>query len=316
MLHALLLALTLIPVHGLVLDNVRDTTIVRTDAVPGMLPSQTQRYQLAPSARLRSGVGIDAFLDRTTEPWTLRDAHPAGEFAPGVPDPGRVIAMELGSPLPPALLVDQNGRLVRLDRAFKGKTLLLSFVFTRCPDRTLCPAISGKYAYLQSHLDPKHFALAEITLDPQYDSPAILHRYGDAYGSDAKMWSLLTGTGSTIQRVLDEFRINSLRESTSNFIHDDKLYIVTPEGRVAYVVDTAGWDPQAAIEQARSVAGLASNPFERFKLSLIANVVAVCGGSQFAGVALLELALFFFIVIVVAIGLWIVARVLWAKPSH
>jgi hypothetical protein len=130
------------------------------------------------------------------------------------------------------------------------------------------------------------------------------------------MWSLLTGTGSTIQRVLDEFRINSLRESTSNFIHDDKLYIVTPEGRVAYVVDTAGWDPQAAIEQARSVAGLASNPFERFKLSLIANVVAVCGGSQFAGVALLELALFFFIVIVVAIGLWIVARVLWAKPSH
>jgi protein SCO1 len=316
MLHALLLALTLVPVHGVVLDTVNGTAIVRTEIVPGMLPAQTQRYRLDPASRFRSGVGIDAFLDRTTRPWTLRDVHPAGPFSPGMPDPGRVIAMELGSPLPAAKLVDQNGRLVELDRAFQGKTLLLSFVFTRCPDRTLCPAISGKYAYMQSHLDPKHFALAEITLDPQYDSPAVLHRYGDAYGNNPSIWSLLTGTGSTLQRVLNEFRISSLRESTSNFIHDDKLYIVTPQGRVAYIVDTAGWDPQAAIEQARSVAGLASNPFERFKLSLIANVVAVCGGSQFAGVALLELSLFFFIVIIVAAGLWVVARVLWAKPSH
>jgi protein SCO1 len=316
MLHALLLALTLIPVHGVILDNAHGTAIVRTDVVPGMLPAQIRPYRVEPAARYRSGTGIDAFLDRDTQPWTLRNAHPAGPFAPGMPDPGRVIAMELGSPLPAAQLVDQNGRLVNLDRTYAGKTLLLSFIFTRCPDKTLCPAISGKYAYMQSHLDPKHFALAEITLDPQYDSPAVLRQYGNAYGASANVWTLLTGTGSTIQRVLNEFRISSLRESTSNFIHDDKLYIVTPQGKVAYIVDTAGWDPQAAIEQARAVAGLASNPFERFKLSLIANVVAVCGGSQFAGVALLELSLFFLIVIAVGLGLWAVARVLWPKPTH
>lgn len=316
MLHAVLLAVSLIPIHGVVLDTLPNgTVIVSTDPVPAMLAAQTERYRLEPSARFAAGTGVDAFLDRSTQPWTLREAHAAGTFAPGLPDPGRVLAIELGSPLPAAKLVDQNGRLLTLDRAFAGKTLLLSFIFTRCPDRTLCPAISGKYAYLQAHLDPKHFALAEITLDPQYDSPAILRGYGSTYGANPATWTLLTGTGSTIQRVLDVFRISSLRVSTSNFIHGDKLYIVTPQGRVAYIVDTAGWDPEGVLSEARSVAGLASNPFDRIKLSLVANVVAMCGGSQFAGIALLELTLFFVIILIVGGGLWAVARVLWAKPG-
>jgi hypothetical protein len=192
---------------------------------------------------------------------------------------------------------------------------LLSFIFTRCPDRNLCPAISGKFAYLQAHLDPKRFALVEITLDPQYDSPAILRSYGAQYGAIAKRWYLLTSTGSATQRILDAFGINSLRVSSANFIHNDKLYIVTPKGKVAYIVDTAGWDPDGVIAEASSVAGMASNPFERFKLSLIASVVALCGGSQFAGIVLLELALFFVVLIFVAAGLWAVARVLWIHPD-
>jgi hypothetical protein len=60
---------------------------------------------------------------------------------------------------------------------------------------------------------------------------------------------------------------------------------------------------------------MASNPFERLKLSLIASVVALCGGSQFAGIVLLEISLFVIIVIVVAISLWIVGRVLWSRAA-
>ena len=312
---ALAAVLTVVPVHGTTLARLPDgTAIVRTDAAPMMLPAQIRRYRVQPAAAASPGTEIDALLDRSTQPWSLRKTVVAGGFSPGLPEPGRVIPVELGSPLPKATLVNQDGRIVELDRAFLGKTTLIAFVFTRCPDRTLCPAISGKFAYLQAHLDPRRFALVEITLDPPYDSPAVLRRYGASYGADPAIWSLLTGTGSSITRVLDEFRISSLRLSTSNFLHDDKLFIVTSEGRVGYVVETAGWDPQAALAQARSIAGLSSNPFERFKLSLIAGVVAICGGSQFAGIVLLELALFALIVLLVTGALWWVARILWAKP--
>ena len=282
--------------------------------MPQVLPASIRRYRVVPANAAPAGTQIDAFLDRSTVPWTLRETVTAGTFSPGLPQPGRVIPIELGSPLPAARLVDQNARIVELDRAFAGRTTLIAFVFSRCPDRTLCPAISGKFAYLQAHLDPTRFALVEITLDPPYDSPAVLRRYGTSYGANPAMWSLLTGKGSTIQRVLDEFRISSMRVSTSNFLHDDKLFIATSEGRIAFIADTASWDPEAALAQARSIAGLSSNPFERFKLSLVAGVVAICGGSQFAGIVLLELALFFIIVFLVAVGLWWVSRILWAKP--
>jgi cytochrome oxidase Cu insertion factor (SCO1/SenC/PrrC family) len=311
---SLIAALALIPVHGIVLDPLSDrAAIVAMDAVTQTLPSLTHRFRLEPAQHLRAGVGIDAYLDRSTSPWTLRNVNAAGVFAPGLPDAGRVIAVDVNSQIPNAQLVDENGRLVELAHAFAGKTVLLSFIFTRCPDRTLCPAISGKFAYLQNHLDPHRFALAEITLDPPYDSPKVLRGYAASYGANPAIWTLLTGKGSTIIRLLDEFGIDSLRVSTANFVHDDKLFIVSPSGRIADIIETAGWDPEAAIAQARAVAGLTSNPLERFKLSLISGVVALCGGSQAAGIVLLETALFFAIAAVAGVTLWAVARILWPK---
>jgi protein SCO1 len=314
MIALLAAAIALVPVHGVVLDTLPDrTAIVRTDAVPAMQPARTARYRLSPAAAFVAGTNVDALMDSSTHPPTLREAIAARRFAPGLPDSGRAVRVEPGSALPVAELVDQEERAVRLDRAFAGKTLLLSFVFTRCPDRTLCPAISGKFAYLQEHLDPRRFALAEITLDPQYDSPAILREYGARYGARRENWALLTGTGSTIERLLDAFSVSSMRVSSANFLHDDKLIIASPAGRVATIVETASWDPDGAIAQARAVAGMAGNPFERFKLALIANAIALCGGSQFAGIALLELALFSVITVVALVGMWLVARVLWPR---
>lgn len=308
--------LAVIPVHGLVIESLPNrSAIVRIDPVVAMLPAQTRRYRLMPPLTFHAGTTIDALLDPATHPATLRDAVAAASFAPGLPDSGRVVPVQLGGTLPAAALVDQNGRIVQLEQAFRGKTLLLSFIFTRCPDRTLCPAISGKFAYLQQRLDAKRFALAEITLDPQYDSPAVLREYAAAYGAKPQSWTLLTGMGSTIQRLLDQFGISSMRVSASNFLHDDRLFIVTPAGKVAYVVETGGWDPQSVIAQARAVSGLANNPFERFKLALVADVVALCGGSEFAGVALLELSLFTLLTIIALLGLWAVARVLWVKRA-
>ncbi len=313
MLVALLFA-AFVPIHGIVLAVQPDgTAIVRNDTAPEMLPSQTRRYRISPRIPLVPGTGIDGFADLDTTPWTLRYAVVAGPFVPGLPNPGSVLSVDVGSPLPEAQLVDQRGQFVSLKRAFNGKTLLLTFVFTRCPDRTLCPAISGKYAYVQSQLDPAHFALAEITLDPPYDSPRILSDYGRSYGANLATWKLLTGEGSTIQRLLDEFGIDSMRVSASNFIHNDKLFIVRPDGKVAYIVQSAAWDPDGVIAEARSVAGLGSNPFERLKLSLVADAVAFCGGSQWAGIVLLELSLFVVIAAFVTGGLWIVARLLWDK---
>jgi len=317
-LQALIAAATiaLAPAHATVVAAIPGGgAVVRFDPITLTIPALTRRVRFEPAHAVTPGVGVDAILDRNTQPWTLRNAVDAGEFSPGVPEPGRVIPIDLGYTLPPARLIDQNGKLVRLDRAFAGKTVVLSFIFTRCPDRSLCPAISGKFAYMQSRLDPARFALVEITLDPPYDSPAVLRRYGQQYGEDPRVWTLLTGTGGAVKHVLDEFKITSLRISSSDFLHSDRLFVVAPNGRVAFIAETGGWDPDGVLSEARSVAGMSSNPFERAKLSLIASIVAFCGGSQFAGIVFLEMGLFFIITAIVITSLWMVARVLWRKEG-
>jgi cytochrome oxidase Cu insertion factor (SCO1/SenC/PrrC family) len=312
---ALLLA-GLLPFHGLVVaPESNGNVVVRNVPITQMLQAQTRRYQLAPKIALRAGAGVDALLDRSTQPWTLREPVAAAAFVAGLPNAGRVVPVDIGKPLPRASLVDQDERPLQLADAFKGKTMLLSFIFTRCPDTDVCIAISSKYTQLQRDLDPAHFALVEITLDPPYDSPAVLRAYGKQFDRNPASWTLLTGTGSTLTQVLDEFGISSLKTESARYIHSDKLFIVTPQGRVAYVVDTAGWDPRGVEAEARSVEGMASNPFERFKLSLIASVVALCGGSQFAGVVVLEVALFFLITLIVTVALVIVGRVLWHRAA-
>jgi hypothetical protein len=102
-----------------------------------------------------------------------------------------------------------------------------------------------------------------------------------------------------------------MRVSSSNFLHDDRLFIVSPQGRVASIVETADWDPQSVLAQARAISGLASNPFERFKLALVAEAVALCGGSESSGIVLLELTLFTLLTAIALVALWLVGRVLW-----
>lgn len=307
-----LLASIVIPVHGTALGTAADgTVIIRNDAVTGIVPVQTRAYRVKPRLALASGVGVDGFLDRSTTPWTWYDAKIAAKFTPGLPETGKVEPIDFGSHVPRTKLVDQRGQLVDLATSFPGKVELISFVFTRCPDKDECPTVSAKFAYLQQHLDPSKFHLVLITLDPVYDSSYVLASYGKQFGTNPQDWSLLTGQPQQIQHLLNRFGISSMRVSDANFIHNDKVFLVNQKGNVSDVVDTVGFAPNSMVAEAQHTAGLVSSPLGRLELSLIASVVALCGGSQYAGIVLLETILFLIIAACSFVALAWVARQLW-----
>lgn len=308
-----LLALLTVPIHGVALGpGPNHTTIVRTDAVTGMVQAQTRAFRISPQLQLPAGTGVDAFLDRSQTPWRLYDASVAAKFVAGLPDSGTSFPIDIGTPLPHTKLVDQRGSLVDLASDFRGKVTLLSFVFTRCPDKDECPAVSAKFAYLQRHLDPAHFHLVEITLDPIYDSPLVLRGYARQFGANTKSWSIVTGQPHDVERLLNRFGISSLRVSDANFIHNDKVFVVAQNGKVAEIVQTVGFEPSALVAQARHLAGMSSDPIGRLQLAIVASVVALCGGSQFAGVVLLETVLFLLIATASFATLaWVARKIFW-----
>ncbi|MBV9270427.1 MAG: hypothetical protein JO165_04990, partial [Candidatus Eremiobacteraeota bacterium] len=104
---------------------------------------------------------------------------------------------------------------------------------------------------------------------------------------------------------------SSLRVSDDNFLHSDKVFLADQTGRVADVVQTVTFSPDSLIAEARHIAGMRSSPLGRLELALVASVVALCGGSQYAGVVLLETVLFVVIAALAFVLLGWVARQLW-----
>ena len=313
MFASLLLAVALgapvAPMHGTILSTHGAQTIVRMDAITSTAPAKTRVVTLVPYHAFPPGTGIDGYASPAMDPQRLLDVVAAGPFTPGLPDRAKTKPLDVSSTIPSMRMVDQDGRFTQLD-AWRGKIVVLSFIFTRCPIGDVCPLISAKFSQLQKVIDPKTTHLLEISLDPVYDSPSVLRAYLQQFGGDPARWTMLTTTGSQTQHLLNRFGISSLRISTSYFTHDDRLFIIGKDAKILEIIETSGWNPSDVAAEISNINGLATNPLERLRLSLIASVVALCGGSQYTGVVLLELALFFIILGAVVWGLIFVGRIL------
>src|SRR3989338_3283546 len=67
-------------------------------------------------------------------------------------------------------LVNQDGRSVRLSE-FRGKAVLVSYIFTRCPMPSMCPLVTSKMAQVQKAVNQTlrdRAVLLSITFDPAY----------------------------------------------------------------------------------------------------------------------------------------------------
>lgn len=274
------------PIHGVVLGAAGPHALVlRTRGVTGQRPAGVATFAVdGATAKPASGTEVDALVDGTrgTLP-RLVDLVPAQAFVAGLPSRERVRVMRAGDPLPDATFVDQNGRVVRT-ADWRGKTAVISFVYTRCPLAKVCPAISGKFAYLQHKIDPAKTHLAVVTLDPVFDSPSVMQRYGTKFEADATRWSLLTGEDHAVKGLLDSLAISPLQDGPGDFIHDEALVLVDPRGIIKEVIPSPDWDPSGMLAELRNLGGESSNPFSRFLLKAESDIATFCGGYSIAGI--------------------------------
>jgi cytochrome oxidase Cu insertion factor (SCO1/SenC/PrrC family) len=264
------------PIHAVVLGGTPRMVVFRTAGATGLLPPGTYRWPASLCARLPpTGTEVDALVDGP--PYRLTDVHPASPFIAGLPGSLHVTLLHSGDGLPDRTLVDQHGTVHHLSE-WHNKSLLLSFVYTRCPDQQICPAISGKFAYLQHQIDPRTTHLVLVTLDPTFDSPSVLARYGEQFDADASRWSLMTGEGEQVKALLDAFGVSSLEDAPGRYIHEDALVMVKPGGTIAEIIPTAGWAPQDVLAELKSVDGGSGNIFQRLMLAAVADIASLCQG--------------------------------------
>src|SRR5207249_7928360 len=81
-------------------------------------------------------------------------------------------------------LTTHEGRAVRFyDDLVKGKVVAINFMFTTCGNS--CPLITVHLAEAQKLLGERagrDVTFLSITLDPEHDTPRVLHEYAQDYG--------------------------------------------------------------------------------------------------------------------------------------
>ena len=85
--------------------------------------------------------------------------------------------------LPNYIFINQYGEKIT-NKHLKGKIKVVNFFFTRCGNPTLCPKMSKEFTRLQENLmKTNNVVLLSHTVDPIYDTPEVLKKYGESYNA-------------------------------------------------------------------------------------------------------------------------------------
>jgi len=158
---------------------------------------------------------------------------------------GRGVYREVGESLPGFTLYDQTGAVVQSTR-FRGKQVMLNFIYTRCPVATMCPAATMKMMETQrlaAEAGVQNLELISITLDPEYDSPGVLRDYAAARGIDTANFSFLTGPERAIRDLLAQFGVLAKFEGPL-INHTLATLLIDTDGRIIHRADGTQWEPR------------------------------------------------------------------------
>jgi cytochrome oxidase Cu insertion factor (SCO1/SenC/PrrC family) len=165
--------------------------VVRHDAFNGM-PAMTMNFTVVPTAQmasLKAGDRIEAGADFGADVARLTHVHVTGSLTSAVHIVHDVQPLNIGDGMPLTEFFDQRGQAFDF-QDLRGQTVVLAFVYTRCKDPRMCPLVSANFHVLQRKLAGLPVHLVEITLDPTYDTPAVLANYGQIVDLlDAAAWN-------------------------------------------------------------------------------------------------------------------------------
>jgi len=138
-------------------------------------------------------------------------------------------------------LIDTDSSIVHFPGDFKGKTVVLGFIYTHCPD--ICPMTTHNINLVKKELEKQgadDVTYLDISFDPDRDSPEVLKKYADVRGINTKEFRFLTGNKKIIKSLLKDCNIYAIPGDTTVtdgdtsyfFIHTDRISVMDPEGKI------------------------------------------------------------------------------------
>jgi protein SCO1 len=240
-------------------DKSQNHLVVDHEEIPGFMGAMTMPYPIADPKdldRLSPGDQITADVVASQSEIHLENIVVVKKSDGKTPPPGvRLQPSDQGTQVPDFTLVNQDGKRIRL-RQYRGKSVLLTFIYTRCPLPDYCPLMSHNFAEIDKALakSPELYAkthLLSISFDSQFDTPEILRKYARQFVSDRgprtyEHWEFATipaAEKSDVTKFFDVF----ISEQEGQITHSMSTAIISPDGRVYKAYSSNDWKPADAL---------------------------------------------------------------------
>jgi Uncharacterized protein SCO1/SenC/PrrC, involved in biogenesis of respiratory and photosynthetic systems len=260
------------PIRGKVVSTDASSVTLDAEAVPGFMDAMTMPYKLKDpivATELHPGDRITGTLyaDKDGSDFTnvrldnvviVSQARP--DYVPAV----QYHIPKAGDVVPDFRLRNQSDRTIHLGQ-FKGKVLLLTFIYTRCPLADFCVRMSRNFAEVDKALaaDPalyKQTHLLSISFDPKYDTPKVLRSYGGAYtGLYTKEkflhWDFAAPTEKELPALTQYFDVGVTPGASKTLSHSLSTVLVGKDGKIIAWYPNNEWKPADVVAQMKQAAG-------------------------------------------------------------
>jgi protein SCO1/2 len=258
-------------------DKSQQHLVVDHEEIPGFMAAMTMPYPVADSRSLEElspGDRITADVVAGPSGVHLENIVVVKKSDGKASPPGARLQPSDRAPMPDFTLVNQDGKRVRLAQ-YRGKTVLLTFIYTRCPLPDYCPLMTHNFAEIEKTLmkSPEIYAethLLSISFDSQYDTPQVLRNYARPFVADRgprtfEHWEFATipaAEKSAVMKFFDVF----VTEEQGQITHSMSTALISPDGSICKGYNGNDWKPADVLADFRFCA--AGEPSDKLSQTL------------------------------------------------
>ncbi len=133
----------------------------------------------------------------------------------------------------PFAFVDQDSSLVT-NETFKDNIYVADFFFTSC--RTICPIMKTQMLRVyNATAEMPDVKILSHTIDPEYDTVALLHDFANRLGAESNRWHFVTGVKDSIYKIAQTSYFATAMEDKSEpdgFIHSGAFLLLDKQQRI------------------------------------------------------------------------------------
>jgi protein SCO1 len=256
------------------IDNQAQSASIDGDLIQGFMEPMVMSYKIKPASMLNQlspGDSISADVvvvdhdprdeSADSEYW-LENVKVTGHAAK--PPANGPKAFHMPAPaeeVPDFAFTNQDGKHISLHQ-FRGKTVMVTFVYTRCPFPDFCPRVSSNFAdvYKQLGSNPSlaEAQLLSISFDPEHDTPKVLRNYGFslAHTHDAALfrrWEFAAPKAADLPKIADFFAF-TVKPEGGMITHSLSTAVIGPDGKIVKWYHGGDWQVSDLIKDGRRAA--------------------------------------------------------------